>query len=303
MMDDATKLKALRALRLLERVPDDQLPALAAFLKPFEFADGAVIFEEGSQGDALLFVAQGHIRVSKRVLGEKGEVEYKDLAIVPPGECVGEMSLMDPGPRSARATARGQVAVFQLERTDLLRWLDSHPTLAVGFFAEIVHTLTRRLRRSSNELALLFDLSQWLLEPIATGKDLLQKVLGHLVPHIEGSWNGAAFLYNEFNEEFDRVAAQGDVADPGRVPAFTDQKTLWLDAKTVAVALKGPKRLEGYLVLVAAAEPFSETKNEIARTLATAAGLITSALENIRFRTEDQLRARLKSASQSFGAY
>ncbi|MBI5201590.1 MAG: cyclic nucleotide-binding domain-containing protein [Elusimicrobia bacterium] len=301
-MDDTTKLKALRALRLLERIPDDKLPTLAGFLKPSSYADGTVIFEEGTEGDALLFIAQGHIRISKRVLGEKGEVEYKDLAIVPPGECVGEMSLMDPGPRSARATARGEVSVFQLERGDLLRWLDSNPQLAVGFFAEVVHTLTRRLRRSSNELALLFDLSQWLLEPIASGKDLLQKVLGHLVPHIEGSWRGAAFLYNEFNEEFESVAAMGDSPAPSKIPAFADQKTLWLDGKTIAVALNGPKRLEGYLVLTAAAEPFPEIKNEIARTLATAAGLISSALENIRFRTEDQLRARLK-ASQSYGAY
>lgn len=303
MDDDSSKLKALRALRLLERIPDDKLPTLAEFLKPLCFSDGTVIFEEGSQGDALFFVAQGHIRVSKRVLGEKGDVEFKDLAIVPPGECVGEMSIMEPGPRSARATAMGQLTAFQLERGDLLRWLDSNPALAVGFFAEIVHTLTRRLRRSSNELALLFDLSQWLLEPIATGKDLLQKVLGHLVPHVEGTWNGAAFLYNEFNEEMERVAARGDVAEPTGLPAFGEQKTLWLDGKTIAVALAGPKRLEGYLLLVASAEPIPETKNEIARTLATAAGLISSALENIRFRTEDQLRARLKSASQAYGAF
>lgn len=295
-MPDAEMLKALRGLHLLKRVPDDKLPTLAGFLKPKSFADGTIVFEEGSEGDAMLLVAQGSIRISKRVLGEKGGIEHKDLAILPAGECVGEMSLMVPGPRSARATAMGDVQVFQLERVDLLRWLDSNPALAVGFFAEIVETLTRRLRRSSNELTLLFDLSQWLLEPIPSGKDLLQKVLGHLVPHIEGSWSGAAFLYNEFNEEMERVANEGQVDAPLTCPVFGGQKTLWLDARSIAVAIPGPKRLDGYLVLAAAKEPAPRVKSEIARTLATAAGLIESALENIRFRTEDQLRARLQSA-------
>ncbi|MBI4347467.1 MAG: cyclic nucleotide-binding domain-containing protein [Elusimicrobia bacterium] len=301
-MDNAAMLKALRGLHLLERIPDDRLPTLAGFLKQKAFTDGTVIFEEGSEGDALLFVAKGSIRVSKRVLGEKGEIEQKDLAILPAGECVGEMSLMVPGPRSARATAAGDVEVFQLERTDLLRWLDSNPALAVGFFAEIVETLTRRLRRSSNELTLLFDLSQWLLEPIPSGKDLLQKVLGHLVPHVEGTWSGAAFLYNEFNEEMERVANQGQAEVPSTCPVFGDQKTIWLDGKSVAVAIPGPKRLDGYLVLVGAQEPPPELRNEISRTLATSAGLIESALENIRFRTEDQLRARLQSA-RSAGSF
>lgn len=299
---DPNKVKSLRSVHLLDQIPEDKLATLSVYLKPQAFEPGALIFEEGTPGDAMLLISEGHIRISKRVLGEKGEVEQKDLAIIGPGECVGEMSLMEPGPRSARATADDQVNLFILERPDLMKWLDDNPVLAAGFFAELVQVLTRRLRRSSNELALLFDLSQWLLEPIPSGKDLLQKVLGHLVPHIEGTWTGAAFLYNEFNEELEHVANHGQLAAPAACPAFGDRKVVWLDGRTIAVALPGEKRLDGYLLLQSPADPKPEVKGEIARTLTTAAGLIESALQNIRFRTEDQLRARLKSA-QAYGSF
>ena len=299
-MDTAKIVAALRALRLLERIPADQLPTLAGYLKPQSFADGALIFEEGSPGDSLMLIYEGHVRVSKRVAADRGGQDVKDLAILGPGECLGEMAIIDPGPRSARATAQGTVDLFVLERADLNRWLTANPALMVGFFAELVHVLTRRLRRSSNELALIFDLTQWLLEPIPSGKDLLQKVLGHLVPHIEGSWVGAAFLYNEFNREWDCVATEGAFKPPEAVPDFAGKKTLWLAPRTVAAAVPGHQRLEGYLVLQTPSEPAPEVKTEIDRTLATAAGLIHSALENIRFRTEDQLRARL-SIARTYG--
>lgn len=212
---------------------------------------------------------------------------------------------MEPGPRSARATAQGDAVLFQLQREDLMRWLQAHPTLALGFFAELVQVLAKRLRRSSNELALLFDLSQWLLEPIASGKQLLGKVLAHLVPHLEGTWSAAAFLYNEFNDELERVAALGAVASDGdgaKPPPFEGRKTVWLDGRTIAVALSGPNRLEGYLLFQTPGALTPEIKNETARALATAASLISSALENIRFRTEDELRTRLKTAQAYGGA-
>lgn len=299
---DSERVASLRSLHLLDQIPEDKLATLSVYLKPQSFEPGAIIFEEGSPGDAMLLIGEGQIRISKRVLGEKGDVEYKDLAIIGPGECVGEMSLMEPGPRSARATADGKLSLFVLERADLMKWLDANPVLAAGFFAELVQVLTKRLRRSSNELALLFDLSQWLLEPIPSGKDLLQKVLGHLVPHVEGTWSGAAFLYNEFNEELEQVAVHGQLQTPAVCPAFGELKVVWLDGRTIAVALPGEKRLDGYLLLQSPADPRPEVKNEIARTLTTAAGLIESALQNIRFRTEDQLRARLKSA-QAYGSF
>lgn len=302
-MDPAERLKLLKALPLLDQIPAGKLADLGAFLEPLSFADAAVIFEEGSTGDCLLFISSGQVRIQKRVVEADGTPSFKDLAVLGPGDCFGEMALFEEEvPRSARAAAQGETTLFTLGRKDLLRWLDSNPALAVGFFTELVRVLSRRLRRSSNELTLLFDLSRWLLEPIATGKELLQKVLRHLVPHLEGSWTAGAYLYNEFNDEMDLVATEGDFA--ALESQLPDPKTVkgdnaWLDERTYLVPFPAEKHMLGYLVFRSAQPLNREEKGEIARTLTTTARLISSALQNISHRAEDALRARLQSSRQS----
>jgi CRP-like cAMP-binding protein len=297
-MDKKEKLALLKSLRLFERVPEKQLVSLSAFLVPEEFAEGGVVFEEGSKGDCLYLIAEGRVRVRKKVLLGDGSSAFKDLAVLQAGDCLGEMALFDANAkRSARAEAAEKAVLFKLERGQLSKWLESDSQLAVGFFTELVQTLSGRLRRSSNELTLLFDLSAWLLEPLADGRELLRKVLSHLVPHLEGSWTAAAFLYNEFNDEMELAATEGsfDAGASGvRVPA-ADAAPSWADAQTFVVPLPGPRRLRGYLVFRAAAALPPAEKGEIARTLVTTAHLIGTALQNIDFRMEESFRSRLTS--------
>lgn len=306
-MDLREKLELLKSLQLFERVPREKLSALAAFLEPVLCPDRTVIFEEGSKGDSLYFVSAGRVRIQKRLAGggesscPSGGERQKDLAILGPGDCLGEMVAFEERPRSARALAMGETLLFKLGRADLLRWLKSNPSLAVGFFTELVQVLSKRLRRSSNELTLLFDLGQWLLEPVSTGGELLHKALRHLVPHLEGAWAAGAWLYNEFNDEMELVAREGSVPAAGLLPAGSPAGPAhrWLDDATYYVALTGERRLLGYLVFRASGALPQEDKVEIGRTLATAASLVASALENVLHRTEEALRARLASARQS----
>ena len=49
------------------------------------------------------------------------------LAILGPGQMFGELSLFDPGPRSATVTAVTDTSFASLSHDDLLRWLDGRP--------------------------------------------------------------------------------------------------------------------------------------------------------------------------------
>jgi len=297
-MEKKEKLSLLKSLRLFERVPEKQLGTLSAYLKPEEFAAEDVIFEEGSKGDCLYLIASGRVGVRKKILLADGTSAFKDLAVLRTGDCFGEMALFDAKAlRSARAEATEATVVFKLERGQLSKWLESDSQLAVGFFTELVQTLSRRLRRSSSELTLLSDLSAWLLEPLADGRELLRKVLAHLVPHLEGAWTAAAFLYNEFNDEMELAATEGsfDAGEGGlRAPAF-GAPPAWADAKTFVIPLPGPRRLRGYLVFRSSAALGADEKGETARTLVTTAHLIGTALQNIDFRTEESFRSRLSA--------
>lgn len=240
------------------------------------------------------------MRISKKLAKDVS----KDLAILGPGDSFGEMAVIEPQPRSARASASGEASLFELGRDDLNKWLKSNPELAMGFFAHLVQVQSGRLRRTSNELTLLFDLSSLLLEPIASGKELLMNVLERIVPHLMGSWSAQAHLYNMFNDEMDFVAGRGDFdfsALKAKLPPATETRSLWLGEQAYYVSLPGPKRPHGYLIFHSATALSEEDRNESGRTLTTVARLLTSALENINFRTEDSLRSRLSSAKHGSG--
>ncbi len=291
-MSPQEKLKLLKSVRLFKKIPETELQALGEFLKAQSFEDGAEVFAEGSQGESLYFVTKGQVRISKKMA--KGQT--KDLAVLPTGACFGEMALIDDIPRSAAVNAVGETTLLELARSGMNEWLRAHPQLAVDFFSELIKVQSQRLRRTSNELTLLFDLSSLLLEPIETGKELLGRVLERVVPHLSGEWVAGAYLYNIYNEEMDFVASSGSF-DPkpfeDKLPSVTETKCIWIDPQTFYVSLPGAKRPFGYLLLRTATQFSEDERAEHSRTLTTVAQLLSSALENIEFRMEETLRNRL----------
>ncbi|HAZ08276.1 MAG TPA: hypothetical protein DCZ01_07115 [Elusimicrobia bacterium] len=292
-MNAPERLRLLRSLELFEHYPEERLSALAACLEPLRLEDGAPVFAEGSRGDGLYFVVAGRVRIAKR-LAAGGEM---DLASVGPGDCLGEMALLDDIPRSAGAYAKGRAELLRLKRDDLKRWLESDAQLAMKFFAGLVQVQSRRLRRTSDEVALLYDLSQLLLTPLSGPEELLNCALDRVLPHLEGKWSAEARAYNPFEDEMNLVARRGealgpDVAEPApKTPAAES----WTDERTLFLVLRAPKRLLALLRFRAQAPLDDAKRAEAARILGAAARLLASALENIDFRAEAALRERLRT--------
>ncbi len=72
-----------------------------------------ILMRAGAAGDEAYLLAEGKLRVSMRIPG----VGEEALAILPPGEMVGEMALIDDAPRSADVRAHGGAAlVYALSR-------------------------------------------------------------------------------------------------------------------------------------------------------------------------------------------
>ena len=69
------------------------------------------------------------------------------LAILGPGQMFGELSLFDPGPRSATVTAVTDAAFASLSHDDLLRWLEGRPVVARGLLAQIAEPAPQGQRR------------------------------------------------------------------------------------------------------------------------------------------------------------
>ena len=62
---------------------------------------GDVLFREGERGDRLYILISGKIKLGR----SSSDGRENLVAIVGPGEMFGELSMFDPAPRSATATA------------------------------------------------------------------------------------------------------------------------------------------------------------------------------------------------------
>ena len=294
-MDLDERVRRLRSLALFSALSEERLRSLAPLLEARAVEDGKAFIVEGERGDGMYYVVSGKARVAKR-LGEGGE---KDLAFLGPGDLLGEMDLLREGTRSASAYAVGAVELLSLKTAALKEWLAADPATGMRFYAALAETQSARLRRTSDEVAMLYDLSQLLVSPEATPAGLLAHALHRVTPHLQGAWASEARQYNFFDDELALVARLGPAQGPDAPqPApKSGSEAAWTDARTLRILLRSPKALLAALSFRAEAELNDAGRHEAERTLGAVARLLTSALENVEHRTDEALRERLRSQS------
>ena len=286
MTDDTPeRVIQLRSLPLFRHLPDARLEELARILGVQAVPAGDLIFEEGSPGDAMFLVGAGRVRIEKRV--EAGG--FAELAVLSPGDVFGEMALIEHLPRSARAVAHTDATLFVLGGSALGEWL------AVGVVVELLRVLSQRLRRSSRSVALLYDVGDLASRRYDDEVSFLTAVLHRMVPHLEGEWSAAAYLYNEFNDEVAQVAAVGPQASSfvGTLPLEVGSCSA-LDTAAFCVALAGKGDAPAGFLVARNERPMTTTEKSEAEVALTAVGhLVASALQNIQQQIDERLRARL----------
>ena len=91
----------LRQAPLFSALDDEAATALRASMTETRLRRGDVLFHEGDSGDRLYIVADGKVKLGRTSSDGRENL----LAILGPGQMFGELSLFDPGPRSATVTA------------------------------------------------------------------------------------------------------------------------------------------------------------------------------------------------------
>ncbi len=296
-MERPRRLEMLRAHPLFAGVDAARLEALADIAEPVSVENGRAFIVEGDRDGNFFYVVSGRARVVKR-LGDGGE---KDLAVVGSGEALGEMELLRESTRSASVRADGPLELLKLDSGKFRGWLSADPASAARFYAALAERQSSRLRRTSDEVALLYDLSEILVQGDLAPATLLSDALRRVTPHLAGSWSAEARHHNPFNEELDLVARVGAAQSPdGPVPAPNpDPGSLWTDSRTRRLALSSPQALLAVLTFRAGVELDDASRAEAERVLVGAARLLTAALENSAHRTDAALRERLRSQSHA----
>jgi CRP/FNR family transcriptional regulator, cyclic AMP receptor protein len=135
----------LRSAPLFRELDDEAAAALRASMMEVRLDRGEVLFREGDTGDRVFVVIEGKVKLGRTSSDGRENL----LAILGPGQMFGELSLFDPGPRSATVTAVTDTVLLSLANEDMLTWLTGRPEVARGLLLQ----LGQRLRRSNDTLA------------------------------------------------------------------------------------------------------------------------------------------------------
>src|SRR5919199_3531221 len=130
---------------IFQGVDPEAAEALAKEMDIIEIRKGDVLFNEGEAGDSLYIVLSGKIKLGRRAADGRQNL----VSIMGPSDMVGELSLFDPGPRTATATAVTDSRLARLKKTSLRPWLTNRPEIA----EQLLRVLARRLRRTNDALA------------------------------------------------------------------------------------------------------------------------------------------------------
>lgn len=138
---------------LLAHLAPEQLARLARVGEIETYHPGEAIVAEGSLGDALFLILSGQVAV------HRGPQTFATLAA---GEFFGEMSLVEPAPRSASVTAMSATFLFRLPHDQLRDLISTDPNAASILLVQVVKTLSERLRRANQMLSSVDMLADWL---------------------------------------------------------------------------------------------------------------------------------------------
>lgn len=129
----AQKIDLLSKIPLFSACTQRELGQVAALTVPAEVGAGTVLTRQGQAGGLAYVIADGRAEV---VRGNRR------LAVLGPGDVVGELSLIDGEPRSATVRALTDLDVLEISAQDLNRLLKRAPSVR----RKLLEALSERLR-------------------------------------------------------------------------------------------------------------------------------------------------------------
>ena len=145
MREDVAVDDVLAQSGLFQGLSEDAVQPVASRLETVSLPRGRVVFNEGEPGDSLYIIISGKIKLSRRAPDGRENV----LAVMGPSDQFGELSVFDPGPRTATATAVTDVKMAKMPQNVLRPWIEAHPEVG----ERLLRVLARRLRRTNDSVA------------------------------------------------------------------------------------------------------------------------------------------------------
>jgi CRP-like cAMP-binding protein len=127
-------------LGLLQALPRKSAPA------------GTTLFREGDSGDAMWILVSGSVSLTARAGEQRVELDRARA-----GDVFGELAIISPAARSARAVTLQDSTFLLLERRAFQRLLEARSPAGEALLRYLTRRICRRLRRSDARIALISD--------------------------------------------------------------------------------------------------------------------------------------------------
>lgn len=108
---------------------------------PRRYRRGSVIFVQGEPGSRCFVIASGAVKISAYHSDGREAV----LAVLGPGDVLGELALFESSPRSADAAAIEDCELLSLDASALNEAIMAHPEIAIA----LLNVLGTRIRQSN----------------------------------------------------------------------------------------------------------------------------------------------------------
>ncbi len=135
-----------KALFIFGLFSDADVDWLAAAGRAESHPPGSVLIREGQSPDSLFFVLDGNLAVTTAASRDRV------LALLGPGEIVGEMSYVDARPANATVSASEPARVLRIPREVVTAKLANDRDFATHFYRAVAVFLAHRLRSTVTSL-------------------------------------------------------------------------------------------------------------------------------------------------------
>ena len=151
----AENFKALKKMRLLQSLTNEDLLLVAEVLQNRHFPKGKAVISAGGHGGSVYLVKRGVLKVSHVIRGRR-----RVLGTFQPGDHFGEVSFIDKKPRSATIYAVTNSELLILTRKALETLQHRSPKLQIKLLQALLEDLAGKLRE--RKFSLDFELSDLL---------------------------------------------------------------------------------------------------------------------------------------------
>jgi CRP/FNR family transcriptional regulator, cyclic AMP receptor protein len=174
-MEQSNNASYFKQVDIFASLSDADHQDLMAVARKRTFRAGEVICHRDDPGQVLYIIKEGKVKIS--LISPDGQ--EISLVVFGPGDCVGELALLDGEPRSADVIALERVECYTLQRSDFHKTVMKNPTIAI----HVLEVLSRRLRRMNKQVEDLIFLDVY----GRVAKKLLELADEHGQPTDEGT--------------------------------------------------------------------------------------------------------------------